>query len=162
MSECTQLSERIPVVALGQSGWTSEEAAHLRACASCRQEWDLVRRANHLGQALLPALDSRKTAKAVLQRLEHSRTQHYRRRAWSIAALGAAAALVAVIWSGKEVGPRSAIPVQPVAARLEIPLPELDSLQPAELDSVLQTMDQTAVDSWTLDEPQSVLDYWEG
>jgi hypothetical protein len=164
MSDCTQLSERIPVVALGQSGWTSEEAAHLRACSSCRQEWDLVRRANHLGQSLLSSLDGPGTAKAVLQRLEYARTQRSRHRAWGLATLAAAAALIAVVWSGSEVGPRPATPAQPLAARLEIILPELDSLQPAELDSVLQTMDQTLVDGWISDstELQSVLDYWEG
>jgi hypothetical protein len=59
-----------------------------------------------------------------------------------------------------------------VVAGLRIPLPELDSLQPAELDSVLQTMEEPLVDGSTLDEPtlgdldstelQRVLDYWEG
>jgi hypothetical protein len=59
-----------------------------------------------------------------------------------------------------------------MVAALQIPLPELDSLQPAELDSVLQTIDEAGVESSTLDSPdlgeldndelETVLDYWEG
>ena len=66
--------------------------------------------------------------------------------------------------------------VQPVntavAGRLTIPLPELDSLGPAELDSVLQTMDEPLVSGSSTDDPalgdlnndelQRVLDSWEG
>jgi hypothetical protein len=57
-------------------------------------------------------------------------------------------------------------------AVLRIPLPELDSLEPAELDSVLQTIDEGGVQGSTLDSPdlgeldneelETVLDYWEG
>jgi hypothetical protein len=74
-----------------------------------------------------------------------------------------------MIWTERPVTqPASLAPV----AGLQIPLPELDSLQPAELDSVLQAMDEPVVDGSTLDAPslgdldatelQSVLDYWEG
>jgi hypothetical protein len=59
-----------------------------------------------------------------------------------------------------------------VVAGLRIPLPELESLQPVELDSVLQAMEEPLVEGSTLDEPslgdldstelQSVLDYLEG
>jgi hypothetical protein len=41
-------------------------------------------------------------------------------------------------------------------------LPELDGLQPAELDSVLQTMDEPAPADSTLDELEGFLDSWEG
>ena len=57
-------------------------------------------------------------------------------------------------------------------AGLLIPLPELDSLPAAELDSVLQTMDESGADGSGLDTPdlgelntdelETVLDYWEG
>ena len=36
MSACTQLSDRMPEVALGRARWTPNEAAHLAACADCR------------------------------------------------------------------------------------------------------------------------------
>jgi hypothetical protein len=41
-------------------------------------------------------------------------------------------------------------------------LPELDSLQPAELDSVLQTMDEPVRTDSTLDDLEGFLDSWEG
>jgi hypothetical protein len=170
MTECNRLSDRIPVVALGRAEWTPDEARHLSGCRSCHDEWELVRLTSRLGEARLPALDAAATSGIVLQRLERARIEQLRRRAWSFAGLAAAATLVAVIWSERPVR-RTVIPA-PVVAGLQIPLPELDNLQPAELDSVLQTMDEPLVDGSTLDAPslgdldsaelQSVLDYWEG
>jgi hypothetical protein len=60
----------------------------------------------------------------------------------------------------------------PQVAGLLIPLPELDSLPAADLNSVLQTMDEPGADGAGLnapdpgelstDELETVLDYWEG
>jgi hypothetical protein len=159
----------MPVVALGRAEWNPEEARHLSGCRSCQEEWELVRLATRLGIGALPELDTAATSKAILQRLERDRAKQLRRRAWSFAGLAAAAALVAGILTDRPV-PRPVMPA-PVAG-LQIPLPELDGLQPAELDSVLQAMDEPLVDGSTLDAPslgdldaaelQSVLDYWEG
>lgn len=170
MTECNRLSDRIPLVALGRAQWTPDEARHLSGCRSCHDEWELVWLTSRLGEARLPALDAAATSGIVLGRLERDRVERLRRRAWSFAGLAAAATLVAVIWSERPVS-RTGIPA-PVVAGLQIPLPELDNLQPAELDSVLQTMDEPLVDGSTLDAPslgdldsaelQSVLDYWEG
>lgn len=168
MSDCHWLSDRMPVVALGRAEWNPDEVRHLSGCRSCQEEWELVRLATRLGEAALPELDTAATSQAVLQRLEHARAERRRRRAWSFGGLAAAAALVGVIWTDR---PATRAPV-PAVAGLQIPLPELDSLQPAELDSVLQAMDEPLVDGSTLDVPslgdldaaelQSVLDYWEG
>jgi hypothetical protein len=55
-------------------------------------------------------------------------------------------------------------PAASVVAGLQIPLPELDSLQSAELDSVLQTIDEPSVGDSTLDGTvlEDFLDSWEG
>lgn len=168
MSDCRSLSDRMPVVALGRAKWTGDEARHLSDCPSCQGEWELVRLTVRLGQGM-PALDGPAISNAVLGRLEHTRVERLRRRAWSFAGLAAAATLLAVVWTERPVRRPS---VAPVVAGLQIPLPELDSLQPAELDSLLQTMDEPMVDGSTLDTPglgdldstelQRVLDYWEG
>jgi hypothetical protein len=171
MSECSWLSDRMPVVALGQAEWTPAEVRHLRDCRSCQDEWELVRLTTRMGEARLLALDTAATSGAVLERLAQARVEQQRRRAWSFVGLAAAATVAAVIWTERPLTPRSVAP-SAVVAGLQIPLPELDSLQPAELDSVLRTMDEPLVDGSTMDAPglgdldstelQSVLDYWEG
>jgi hypothetical protein len=170
MSDCNRLSDRMPQVALGQAEWTMDEVRHLSACRSCQAEWNLVQLGSRLGEAGLPALDPVATTRTVLQRLEHARVGRFKRRAWSFAGLAAAATLAAVIWTDR-LADRSAAPA-PVVAGVLIPLPELEGLQPAELDSVLQTMDEPLLDGSTLEAPslgdldttelQSFLDYWEG
>jgi hypothetical protein len=169
MSDCNRLSDRMPLVGLGRAEWSSEEVLHLNGCRSCQEEWTLVRLASRMGEATLPVLDTAATSHAVIGRLERARLKRRRWQAWSFVGLAAAAALVAMIWAERPVPP-AGVPA-PVAG-LQIPLPELDSLQPAELDSVLQAMDEPLVDGSTLDAPslgdldaaelQSVLDYWEG
>jgi hypothetical protein len=175
MSNCERLSDRMPVVALGQAGWTSDEIRHLSECESCHREWGLVRLASRLGEDAGRSLEPTAIAAAVLRRLDSERENgRLRRRAWSFAGLAAAAVLVAAIWTGGLQGGPSK--VQPagteVAGRLSIPLPELENLEPAELDSVLQTMDEPIVSGSTGDDPalgdlnndelERVLDSWEG
>jgi hypothetical protein len=88
--------------------------------------------------------------------------------------LTAAAAVVAAVWAGSlQTGP-SAVQQSGTAltGRLSIPLPELESLEPAELDSVLQTMDETVVSGSPVEDPalgdlnndelERVLTSWEG
>jgi hypothetical protein len=165
----------MPAVALGQTGWTPDEIRHLNECGSCRREWDLVQVASRLGDEAGLSLDSTAIAAGVARRLDRSRKDgRLRRRAWSFATLAAAAAVVAAIWAGDlESGPSKAPAVNTeVAGRLSIPLPELESLEPAELDSVLQTMDEPVVSGSNGDDPalgdlnsdelERVLDSWEG
>lgn len=174
MSDCEWLSDRIPAVALGRGEWTPDEIRHLNECGSCRGEWELVQLASRLGENAGLSLDQVAVSTRVLQRLNREREAGRRRRAWSFAGLAAAAAVVAAIWTGgMEGGPSKVRPVgTEVAGRLSIPLPELDSLEPAELDSVLQTMDEPVVSGSTGDDPalgdlnsdelERVLDSWEG
>jgi hypothetical protein len=167
MSDCSWLSDRMPAVALGRAEWTTDEARHLSGCRSCQDEWEVVRTASRLGETSGLSTDAFTTSRAVLHRLSQGREERLRRRAWSFAGLAAAAALAAVVWIERP----ATGPVESAAASLEIPLPELDSLQPAELDSVLHTMDEPIAGS-TLDVPdlreldsdelQRVLDSWEG
>jgi hypothetical protein len=171
MNDCQWLSDRMPAVALGRAEWTPDEARHLSGCQSCQDEWDVVRLSGRLGDGALPALEAASTSRAVLDRLETARVERLRRRAWSFAGLAAAATLAAVIWTERP-SSQPEIPPPSVVAGLRIPLPELDNLQPAELDSVLQAMEEPVVEGSTLDEPtlgdldstelQSVLDYLEG
>lgn len=174
MSDCEWLSDRMPVVALGQAGWTRDEARHLDECVSCRREWELVQRASQLGKDVGLTLDPAAIAAGVLLRLKQEReVGRPRRRAWTFAGLAAAAALIAAIWTGAIQGGTSKPPAlgTTVAGRLTISLPELESLEPAELDSVLQTMDDPGGGS-TADDPslgdlnsdelERVLNTWEG
>lgn len=175
MSECEWLSDRMPQVGLGQAKWTPDEIHHLNECGACRREWELVQLASRLGKDAGLTLDPAAIAAGVLRRLDREREDgRLRRRGWGFAGLAAAAALVAAIWTGGLQG--GASKVQPVntavAGRLSIPLPELENLEPAELDSVLQTMDEPLVSGSSTDDPalgdlnndelESVLDSWEG
>ena len=174
MSDCEWLSDRMPVVALGQAEWTPDETRHLDGCLSCRREWELVQLASQLGNDVGLTLDPAAIGAGVLRRLEQAReVGRLRRRAWSFAGLAAAAALIAAIWTGGLHSGTSKLPPlgTAVAGRLTIPLPELESLEPAELDSVLQTMDEPSGGS-TADDPalgdlnndelERVLNTWEG
>jgi hypothetical protein len=173
MSDCGWLSDRIPTVALGRAEWTEEETRHLSDCPSCRGEWELVQLSSHLGQGVAAELDPESTSRAVVQRLERARQEdRLRRQSWTFAALATAAAIAAAVWTGKPI----TRPVAPsagsvVAAALLIPLPELDNLDPAELNTVLQTIDEPLVGgptdspgSGALDDDdlEGVLNIWEG
>lgn len=170
MSECTRLSDHMPAVVLGRQEWSAEERLHLGECASCRAEWELVQAANRLGEKVGRRIDGGRVSQVVLGRLASVQAARRRSRAWSAAGLAAAAAIAGLIWTGSSVDRTTRAPV-PVAA-LQIPLPELDSLQPAELDSVLQAIDEAGAQGSTLDSPdlgeldngelETVLDYWEG
>jgi hypothetical protein len=142
MSDCARLSDRMPAIALGRSMWTAEEADHLRDCSDCRDEWKVVQCSAHLASDLAEEFDSTATGRVVLQRLGAQRENLVlRNRAWAFAALSSAAAVAAVFWLGKPGLPPQTSPV-PAVAVLQLPLPELDSLQPGELKAVLQTLEQ--------------------
>ena len=172
MSECTRLSDRMPAAALGRQEWSAEEKRHLGECASCRAEWELVQAANRLGKKVGRRFDEGRISRVVLDRLASAQAARRRRRAWRAAGLAAAAAIVGLIWTGSGVDRTTRAPVPSAVAALQIPLPELDSLQPAELDSVLQAIDEPGAQGSTLDSPdlgeldsgelETVLDYWEG
>jgi hypothetical protein len=140
MSLCEQLSDRMPAVASGASAWSHEEAAHLERCDWCRGEWDVVRAAAALGRDLPVALDPLHVTQRVVGRLRADRAHARHRRVW-IAGLAAAAVIVLAVATGSH-APRSAIRPPVDVGALRIPLPELDSLRPDELQAVLDSMDQ--------------------
>lgn len=175
MTDCGWLSDRIPEVAAGRAQWTAEEVQHLNGCRMCQQEWRLVRAARSLGDGVGVSFDSPAMTASVLLRLKGAQAAgRLSRRAWSFTGLAAAAAIAAVVWGGGLEGvltrPDDGSPA--VATGLAIPLPELESLQPAELDSLLQTMDEPSISGVPVDDPglsdlnpdelKSVLDSWEG
>jgi hypothetical protein len=169
MSECAWLSDKMPAVARGEAQWTPDETHHMSGCPSCRQEWDLVRTASQLGGRPAAEFDVENLIPQVHLRIDGA-GERRRRRAWALAALATAATLAGVLWSSRPIEPAPG--PTPVATRLEIPLPELEDLQAAQLDSVLRTMDQPVEDansSETSDsadlntsELETVFDYWEG
>jgi anti-sigma factor RsiW len=175
MSECGLLSDRIPAVMMGQAIWTAEEARHLEECPACRQEWSLLHSASHLGQSVQHQIDVEGLAASLLQRMRRERQERLlRRRTWTVGGLAAAAGLLVALWTGGLDLRTGTSPATGSLASgsLGIPLPELDSLQPAELDSVLRAMDAPDVGSLTAedldirdlnsDELERVLDSWEG
>jgi hypothetical protein len=171
MNLCERLSDRMPEVALGRSAWTAEETAHLSGCPACDQEWRLVLAAGRMGERLVPA-EPEGVAASLQRRLATERDLRIRsRRVWSVVAGAAAAAavLAAVI-----VGDRPSAEPQAVAAESGalVPLPELEALDGAELDTLLRTLDRPVAGSSTLDastmgeyedgELEQVFASWEG
>ena len=165
MTACERLSDRIPEVARGRARWAPEERAHLTACADCRAEWDLVTAAIRLGAKAPAPRDATAMTGTVLQRLAEDRRSRRSWRAWGMG-VAAAAAIAGVIWAGRQ-PEDSRLP-----SRVEITLPELEPLETAELDSLLETMDAPQVGASPLDEPslndldthelEQVLGTWEG
>jgi hypothetical protein len=171
MSDCTRLSDRIPAVVLGRSSWSADEAQHLKGCHSCQQEWNLVRVSSRLGRELSRKVELGVVTGAVLDQLRQNRIETRRRKQWGIAAMVGAAAAAAMLW----IGQTSTTPVTrqpaPVVAGLYFQLPELDNLQPAELNAVLQTLDAPiagdSTDSSVSDDPDAAaldggFETWEG
>lgn len=172
MTDCSWLSDRMPAVALGRAQWTPEEARHLTSCRSCQDEWELVRMTSQLGEGVDLGLDVASASRAVLHSLTRVREERLRRRARSFAGLAAAAIIAAIVWIDRPPARPPSAPAETVVATLQIPLPELDGLQPAELDSVLQVMDELMAGGSTPDgagspeveteELEDVLNSWEG
>lgn len=171
MSDCTWLSDRMPLVALGRAEWTADEIHHLGGCASCQREWELLRVVSRLGDRAAARIDAPSITGALQHRLGGTGRRMRQRKAWGFVGMAAAAAIVGLLWSGGDDPPLPASSSTPVVARLQIPLPELEDLQPAELDSVLRGMDQPVPDLDTLEttdsaveapELETVYDYWEG
>lgn len=151
MSPCTQLSDRMPEIALGRARWTPEDERHLAGCEDCRGEWAIVSAASRLG-ATLPAIDAERVAAGALERLRHERA-HARVRTSRLAALAglAAAAVVALaVWAnrgGRATPPNgSGVPAPaPIAASPSESVPDL-ATQPNPAPSVAQGPGTAAID----------------
>jgi hypothetical protein len=161
----------MPEVVHDRSRWTADEAAHLAACAHCRRELALVQATVALGRRAPRLPDATAMAAAIEHRLAGARTR--RIGVQRIAGLAAAAALLLAVWTRWPEPPvaSTAGGGRPAAQAL-VPLPELELLDPAELDSLLQRMEMPSAGSSTLDAPalgdledtelEQVLATWEG
>lgn len=172
MTDNAHLSDRMPEVAHRRSTWTVQEEAHLASCSDCRAEWELVAAARELGDAA-PALTRPDAVTTVLhRRLAADRSSQIRtRRTWSIGAIAAAAAILIGVLL-RPAAPAALAPQVVAGADALVPLPELEGLGTAELDTLLQSIDRpvagsSALDASTLGEPEDgeldrVFATWEG
>lgn len=131
---CQAMSDRMPEVAAGGSPWSDAEAAHLAECPGCQEEWRLVQVAAALGDAAGRAVVPDRVSQVVLRRLKARR--RWQRTGW-VAGLAAAAAVMLAVWTGGRTSPRPAAAVD----RFLIPVAELDSLDTAQLETVLENLD---------------------
>jgi hypothetical protein len=173
MNDCERLSDRMLAVALHRTEWTPVEAAHLAGCAECLAEWELVLAARALDESA-PTVSNLSALPATLQRrLAADRAARARaRRAWSFAgAAVAAAAILAAVVTQRDAGPAG--DARTVAeAEVLVPLPELEGLETAQLDTLLQSLDRPFAGTSTLDastlgehedgELEQVFAIWEG
>ena len=145
MTDCERLSDRMPEVAMQRGAWSAEEAAHLAGCDGCRLEWDLVLAARRL-EARAPAVDAEAVAAAVQRRLAAERTAGRTRWLWTgaAAAAAAAAAILIAVSAGPE--PQVVADAGPL-----LPLPELEGLETAQLDTLLQVLDAPSAGASTLE-----------
>lgn len=172
MTDCERLSDRMPDVALGRATWSAEETAHLAACAECRAEWDLVQAARRLEQRA-PSVNPAAIAASVQRRLVDERAAARRTRwIWTAAgSVGAAAALAIAVVAGWEDRPATA-PLAVAEAEPLMPLPELEGLEAAQLDTLLDALDEPFAGTSTLEsstlgdgaeaELERILATWEG
>ena len=151
MTDCERLSDRMPEVVMARAAWSAEEAAHLAACDECRVEWELLLAARRL-EARAPAVDAAAIAAAVQRRLSAERTAGRIRRRWvgGAAAVAAAAAILIAVSAGPESEPQAAPQVVADAGPL-LPLPELEGLETAQLDTLLQVLDAPVAGTSTLE-----------
>lgn len=152
MNACTRLSERMPEVARHRAEWTAYEAAHLADCAECLAEWRLVLAAQALDQRAPTVSDPEALAVVLQRRLRVDRAGRIRRRrAWSLAgAAVAAAAILVAVMTGRPAGPLPG-PQATAGAETLVPLPELEGLERAQLDTLLQSIDRPVAGGSTLD-----------
>ena len=182
MTICERLSDRMPAVAAGHAAWTTEERAHLDACADCRAEWELVEAAQGLGAGGALRVDPAVIATSVLARVRDARHADRRRATtrWALTwgGLAAAAALLLAVLLRGSSPPIPDVASVPAAASvtdvaLHVPLPELDGSEPEELQAVLDELEVPLGESSTLDEGfpgddvtqqdmERVLRAWEG
>ena len=132
-----QLLDRMPEVARGAGHWSPLEAAHLAACAECREAWDVVRAAASLGRGIEGAFGGAATADRVVGRLRAAGSRRADIRRWSIG-IAAAAAAAGLFLATR--APRSAPPVTAPVAEARF-FPELDSLSTDELSAVAEGID---------------------
>jgi hypothetical protein len=102
MTPCTQLSDRMPEVALGRARWTPDDERHLAGCEDCRAEWALVIAASRLG-AKLPPIDAERVTAGAMERIGRERAQARvnARRGAAVGGLAAAAMVALAVWANR-------------------------------------------------------------
>ncbi|MDQ3137750.1 MAG: hypothetical protein M3Q93_09195 [Gemmatimonadota bacterium] len=155
MTVCARLSDRMPDVALGRSGWTVDEAAHLDACADCLAEWNILSTAARLGASLVVSPDPAIMAARIIERvvIERSR-ERARTRGWAGAGIAAAAAAVALaVWTGQGDRPSSVpAPTEPPAVSSPVAAAPGPARRPT--DSSLAQARPNPQERWELPMPE--------
>lgn len=170
MTNCQEISDRMPAVAAGPGAWSAEEVAHLASCADCQAEWRLVGAARRLG-APGSSVDPVAMAARVQERLRAEPAARVisfpsRRGGWLLGLAAAAAIVLAVtVPKGTRSGPA------PAAVAIGGTLPELDDLSAAELEAVLKELEgppaadvtePSGMSDLNAGELERVLRSWEG
>jgi hypothetical protein len=173
MNDCERLSDRMPDVALHRAEWTPGEMAHLAGCAECLAEWELVLAARALDETAPTVTDPFALPAMLQRRLAEDRAVRARvRRAWAFAGVAAAAAaILTAVVTERDAGPAAGARAV-VEAEALVPLPELEGLGTAQLDTLLQSLDRPVAGTSTLDastlgeyedgELEQVFATWEG
>ena len=151
MNSCETLSEKMPAVRHGTERWTAVEADHLASCPDCRLEWELVMAGASIGDRAARNLDSERVVAVVVRRLAMDRKRRrWARSGWGLG-LAVAASLLILVWPGRE--PAVGSPPAEPAGAMELPLAELEGLDPAVLEDLLAGLGDSAVDDGTLEAP---------
>ncbi len=144
MMDCEAVQDRMPLVVHGGPTWTEAEAAHLASCADCAAGWRVVQTAARLGDAAARRVDPEHISAAVLSQLARDRrSTRWIRGGW-LTGLAAAAAVVLLVWGGEprhRPGPETAQVAPSGTQELRVPLAELENLDAAQLESVLEGLD---------------------
>ncbi|MGH7523380.1 MAG: zf-HC2 domain-containing protein [Gemmatimonadales bacterium] len=148
MIECEAMRDRMPDVAHGTATWTEAEAAHLAGCAECQLEARIVDAGMRLDAGVVVASD--RVARELTDRLRVNgvdgravRALPWRGAVVGLLAAAAAAVLVLGVFRRQGTPPRV---VGDTAAAVAM-LPELQGLDEAQLQSVLQSFGPTAGDA---------------
>lgn len=138
---CTEVSDRMPTVALGHAAWSAEEKRHLDDCADCSAEWRVVRLAQKVTAARPDGLDVDRIAGRVLQRLAIEPAATSRSARWWYGGAGVAAAALLLVLALRR-SPGDATAVIDLAPAGAIPVMGLDSLNEEQLRMVLESLDE--------------------
>lgn len=143
MSPCAFLSDRMVLVADGTADWTAAEAEHLATCPDCRAEWRLTQGARRLGSEAARRTDAARVSRQVLATLAGERRRRRSFRVGGLVGLAAAAALAIMVSTADRRGPGDdAGNVAVVEADgLQLRLAELESLNEAELEAILDGLE---------------------